>query len=631
MASGHGLADAEEKIRRASMGMLPDVPARNSDDGGSPGLGELPAELDNHQPWNRHNSDFEWDYGDQPERDMEAMMLAHGFANEDREEEKEVEKTTRFNQALDSAGGIRLQCMRLSHWLPFKIVTSFITLVYIVYLGIQANAVAEFKRGERDNLILFTYLDGGFICAFLVEILIRSIGYMPISGDKLLPLDIATVSVQALENYIITPLDIWDANSTHGQWTMILGLCRMARIASVVNLLRRFRFLEPLYLLIGGIQKSLWCFVFVVSLLSIIMVATALLFVALLRNEPDDSLPPTLQHHFSNVWWTMLTLLEVALKGLEWNTEITRPFFDDCGSPRCQAAGYIFVTWNVVIHLCILCIVTGLFIECMDTALTQNRQRKVSENIVTSKKAVALLEKSFKVHSDYKEHGHKTILSWKQIEAIVTHDFQELQKVGLNLETAQVLFKQLAGGMEDFRRVTIGDFIFGCLSMTRNTQTIDMLVIDHQQQKAVKDLRLLGKWAKEDVAEVEKSLSTFEKRCKALRDQCSSVAWTVKDRVQARQADDGDKSAPIGMYNMRSRKSRKSTLDRGFALDATSSPQAGSLSDSIPSKAFMSPMARREKKARTATQSLWVETLKQARPYLKKELSSVLERDMPRS
>eukprot|EP00971_Amphidinium_carterae_P009464 186661-Amphidinium_carterae.1 len=70
--------------------------------------------------------------------------------------------------------------------MTFKTITSFVTLMYIVYLGIQANAVAEFKRGRRDSLQAYRYADAVFICVFVVELVIRRIGYVPILGDLLL-------------------------------------------------------------------------------------------------------------------------------------------------------------------------------------------------------------------------------------------------------------------------------------------------------------------------------------------------------------------------------------------------------------------------------------------------------------
>mmetsp|Transcript_34003 Transcript_34003/g.65819 ORF Transcript_34003/g.65819 Transcript_34003/m.65819 type:complete len:517 (+) Transcript_34003:494-2044(+) len=408
-------------------------------------------------------------------------------------------------------------------------------------MGFQANAMAEKARGGRDSLAEYKVVESLFVTWFLVESVIRCLGHPNYFWrDRLLLFDIGIVAASAFEIWILVPTGaVGDAGMT----VSIFVVLRVLRLARAVKLLRSVEAFQPLYTMLQAVWYSKANFFCVCLVLSLYLFGTSLIVQSLIGPYSglayDMLEDDMIRHRFSSIGHCMLTLVEILFEGDEWGPNVVEKLLNG-STQEATVSGVVLLVFALLGQFFVMNLVAALFIEQMFSTVRVNKTVMERESMYANQHDS---EEMRKIFEDIAQG--RTALPWREFAKGLSANPDLVMQLGINLEVAKALFHQLSYDVSE--TVSIEEFIFGMIKLTRQSKSIDMLVIDYQQQRAQRCVAKLNKRFTEDAARLRMSTKQLGKRLAGIMSDCAPLRSFLKRRLTKQLRWDnrsGDPGAP---------------------------------------------------------------------------------------
>jgi len=520
--------------------------------------------------------------------EMDTLMWYYGLHSDQLNEELHPEDVS-VERAAKERTGILLLFLRVSSSSWFRWWCFGVIAANTVFMGFQANALA---MGELESLPAYRNLEIAFVLWFIVESIIRFWGGTTgFCHDHWLQLDTVVIGISAVDIFILTPSGALKDSTWSGSFFVVFRVLRLARVVKLVRAVGIFQSLQNMLHAVWYSKINFLCVVVLLATLSFIISLVLMSLVGPVSGLTSDEVPEDILLRFSSVQRSMVTLFESLLQGEEWGKQVLRPLLNS----RTPLAGVIFGAFGSFGQFCIMNLISGLFIEQMFKTVKLNNETQEHEHIYLDQNGAECLKRVFQ------EIGNgRRALTWKQFsEGLVRHPDVVMQ-LGVNLELANALFDQLALDSSDV--VDIDEFVFGMIKLTRQSKTIDMLVIDYQQQRAQKDVSRLSNRFRRDVERLQATLEHLAKHLSEILTDCQPLRGTLKGRLKR---------------HIR-RVSRQTSSARSITWGSTAeNSEGGSSSSKMPSKSLLAH--------HVAPLKPWLQLLEtEGRPRMRQELAALL-------
>jgi len=184
--------------------------------------------------------------------------------------------------------------------------------------------------------------------------------------------------------------------------------------------------------------------------------------------------------------------------------------------------------------------IAALFIEQLFSTVRVNQTVMERESMYANQRDSEQLRKIFEDIAQ-----GRASLTWREYGKCLSANPDLVMQLGINLEVAKALFHQLSYDVSE--TVSIEEFIFGLIKLTRQSKSIDMLVIDYQQQRAQRCVAKLNKRFTDDAARLRMSTKQLAKRLAGIMSDCAPLRSFLKRRLTKQLRWDsrtGDPGAP---------------------------------------------------------------------------------------
>jgi len=433
---------------------------------------------------------------------LDMFLRAHGISN-DLVKKIGADKDGAHNlRELQSP--IRRWCFGVCSNAKFMFCCLFMTLGYTVVLGLKANFVAEHgleRALQQDDWSKFFVAEIVFTCWFIFEVVLQFIALKSVKVTDILVISALVVQIFLL---IPAPFQRMSAEARVLVSTLLcVGLLRITRVIAIIKFLRGFKLTESLYLMIQSIHFGLTSLGFILVMLAMYVAIFAILLSSIIgSNSVFESSPPLDDFHNFSV--ACVTLLGALLGGTQWDTSILRPMLNS-KDPATNVSGVVFFIYITLGQVCLMHLVTAVFIEMIISAEKNHTEFNETATLLYGDAGVEHLTAIF----DAMDRDGDGMLSWDELAVGLTEQQLNLSNLGVSMEVAQLLYKQLANANNG--KVTVSDYLFGWLRATKGVHTLDMLVIEYEQYKAVRDLQQMVSWCRDDVDEIKQTMLTHLK------------------------------------------------------------------------------------------------------------------------
>jgi len=264
-----------------------------------------------------------------------------------------------------------------------------------------------------------------------------------------------------------------------------MRVLRLLRALRGLKFLRVLRFFKEVRLMLVSIINCLWPLMWFLLFLFLIIFVFGLIFLQACSEylllaqtegrylDNSDTTFVGLEQYFNTVGQTMFTLFIVITGGEDWYA-IQQVIMDSS-----KVYGFVFVFYIATVHLCVLNIITGIFVETT-FSLAQMDRTIVTQNEM--EKNMRLMEGLRELFDEIDDDQSGTI-TWGEFEKHVTGPEVSAYMRALDLEATQVegLFKLLDANREGY--VDIDDFVMGCLRLKGCAKTVDIATVMFEQKK----------------------------------------------------------------------------------------------------------------------------------------------------
>jgi len=456
--------------------------------------------------------------------DIKKLMYTYGFSRDQLDVQLHPEEHA-VSSATVSRTGIWLFFLNLSVNKWFTLLCFLSIAANTIFMGFQANAMAEKARGRRDSLAEYKVVESLFVTWFLVESVIRCLGHpSQFWRDRLLLFDIAIVAASAFEIWILVPTGaVGDAGMT----VSIFVVLRVLRLARAVKLLRSVEAFQPLYTMLQAVWHSKANFLCVCLVLSLYLFGTSLIVQALIGPYAGHAYElmedDMLRQRFSSIGHCMLTLVEILFEGDEWGPNVVEKLLNE-DNEEAKISGVILLVFALLGQFFVMNLVAALFIEQMFSTVRVNKTVMERESMYANQHDSEEMRKIFEEIAQ-----GRTALTWREYAKGLSANPDLVMQLGINLEVAKALFHQLSYDVSE--TVSIEEFIFGMIKLTRQSKSIDMLVIDYQQQRAQRCVAKLNKRFTDDTARLRQSTKQLAKRLAGIMSDCAPLRSFLKRRL----------------------------------------------------------------------------------------------------
>eukprot|EP00811_Abedinium_folium_P036311 NODE_9030_length_1451_cov_13.683535.p1 GENE.NODE_9030_length_1451_cov_13.683535~~NODE_9030_length_1451_cov_13.683535.p1 ORF type:complete len:369 (+),score=73.52 NODE_9030_length_1451_cov_13.683535:204-1310(+) len=327
--------------------------------------------------------------------------------------------------------------------------------------------------------IFFAYIEFVFTLIFVTELLFRVCAARSCFlhwHDKDFywnVLDVVLV-VLALTELVASRISVVP-NTTVGR---LLRLLRLARILRVVRTARLFHELRAL---IGGICGSMtqcfWCLVF----LGIVMFLCSALLLQLLldeRQNGDGSMDGFIDDKFGDVVGSMYTLFLSVTSGMDWG-DVSNPLLE-VGLLPCL----IFVCYVGFVMLCLLNVVTGLFVEnvsmCMQRDLDYMHMSDASQHM----ELIDTITRLF-VAADQDGDGTVDVHEFKShLEDRIVQSFLR-KRLGIDLDAVELDTLFLFLDQDGDGSISLDEFVDGLAHVSGPARQMDLLRLERLMKRCM--------------------------------------------------------------------------------------------------------------------------------------------------
>jgi hypothetical protein len=367
----------------------------------------------------------------------------------------------------------------MSNSYVFSAVFGVLIFVNVVLVTLEAQTAAGRVGNENfwPNVDLDSVrtADHVFTGVFFVEIAIRIFGSLPpFWHDHWLVLD-TLVLIFAFLDIILIP---WDSSSLFN----VSKVIRCLRALRAVRVLRLFRFVRQLRVLTECLGEALKSVMWVLLLMILWAFCFSVLMCVLWSDvHVDDWSDPS--HFFTSVGKGILVLIQVSLQGFEWGPDIVEASLWSDEEPGSVAGGIAMIIFVVLTLVFAINVAKGIFVSNFfgsqnnDDAMIDRAHIMKSDALMKQTKQVFL-------DADINADGR---LTWNELVNHFEAYPNSLKTLGVDAPLALRIFSQIDDGKSGY--VELDQFLIGALKATRTGSNNDMLSIEYQQQKILKDLR----------------------------------------------------------------------------------------------------------------------------------------------
>lgn len=378
----------------------------------------------------------------------------------------------------------------------FDNLSGFIILVNAVTIGLQTDIMA---RDVTDVVPGYLEVADKVIAAcFLIEILLRMIAlrcrfFTQPGLWRWNVLDCIMVGTQLVEELmrVIVVFSVVDFSNLK-----VMRVLRVLRLIRVIRVVRIMRLVSELRTIVASVLGSLKALMWTVALLVMFMYMVAVYFTQTItdyrvaKDSADVSeAQEKLSSSYGSLGRTILTLYEAISGGADWN-DYSGPLFDEISS----FVGAIFVFYIAFSVLCIMNVVTGVFVE---SALKHAQQEDSN-----------FMEKNLRRIFESTDLDDNGTLEWDEFEACVeTMEMQEfMRSIDLDPNEAVKLYKLI--DVEEKGSVMLEDFVSQCSRLRGNAKSVDLMTVLFEMRHFVRAYLQLSASSDQRVKRIEKLILT---------------------------------------------------------------------------------------------------------------------------
>lgn len=343
----------------------------------------------------------------------------------------------------------------------FDNLSGIVILVNAVTIGIQTDYMAR-NTAERvpDSMEV---IDKVIAVIFAVELMMRlcafRCAFFTMPGWKWNVFDFTMVAMQVLEELVRTVVVFGDTSAL-GNFK-IMRVLRVLRLIRIVRVVRIMRMVSDLRTIVASVMGSLKALLWTVVLLMIFMYMVAVYFTQTVTDykvAQGAAYPTVFDDYYNSVFKTFVGLYMAISGGMDWS-DMADPLFEHL-SP---GVGVIFVFYVAFSLLCILNVVTGVFVE----SALKNAQQE--ENLFMERNLTKIFQST-----DLDNNG---TLDWEEFEAAVqTEEMQEfMRSINLEPDEAITLFKLV--DVEERGQVMMEEFVIQCSRLRGQARSIDLMTV----------------------------------------------------------------------------------------------------------------------------------------------------------
>eukprot|EP00927_Polykrikos_kofoidii_P040595 TRINITY_DN34663_c0_g1_i1.p1 TRINITY_DN34663_c0_g1~~TRINITY_DN34663_c0_g1_i1.p1 ORF type:complete len:778 (+),score=93.33 TRINITY_DN34663_c0_g1_i1:3-2336(+) len=268
--------------------------------------------------------------------------------------------------------GVRGKVQKLLFDSRFEGALASIVVANSFVLGLQVDEAIH----DREPTLGYHVMDVTFSCVFFVELLLRVYCEQLWFVDRSNPnlgwniLDSLVIITSFCEELLRT-LGI-SQSLVNVSVLRLLRVLRVARLLRTVKLLRYFR---DLRVMIKGICGSLKSLTWALVLLTMLMYLNAVLIVDTLGSSKNAKESHSIMARFGGVSTTLYTLFVSVLGGIDW-ADAANPLF-----ATNVLLGFAFSLYVTFSMLCVLNIVTGVFVENANRITARSHEEVLLERL----------------------------------------------------------------------------------------------------------------------------------------------------------------------------------------------------------------------------------------------------------
>lgn len=362
-----------------------------------------------------------------------------------------------------------------SRW--FELCMTSVVLFDALVLGLQADW--QVKHVQDSAPRVFLALNRTCTALFTVEILLRIVAekkdfVMRRNRNFAWNIFDATVLLLAWCNELVQLLFVDFASVS------FVRLFRVLRLAKVLRMVRLVRMLNELRVMVIGVFSSLRPLAWALLLLGLIMYTFAVIvlqFVAdrLADSPSDDKVAVDLRQFYSSLRLTVTTLWMAISGGLDWGNA-SEPLRDI--SAFLEVCFILYVAFSL---LCVLNIVTGVFVENANKSFREDEAQLMLEDALARKQAMEHIRRIF-LKADSDGSGE---VDWEEFQEAfgdpqVQHWFKHIG-VHVESESALGLFELL--DFDSSGKINLDEFAMACSNFSGIARSIDLVRIHNDVRK----------------------------------------------------------------------------------------------------------------------------------------------------
>jgi hypothetical protein len=392
---------------------------------------------------------------------------------------------------------------RLSRNRHFEVCMAVMILLNAAIFGWQADW--SIKHLDSAQPAFFTVTEYFFAIIFSFELLLRLMD----EGFFFVSLANKNFMWNCFDSFIVASSWIEDVVRLILSTTIdvsALRIVRLLRLVRILRIIRVMRFFRELRLMVQGILVSLkpllWCIVLLALVMfSVGMIILQVALIEIMDNPQADH--SNLKSLFGGIITTMYTLYMSMTGGVDWG---------DPASELSRIHGSMSILYCFFIAFTVLCmlnIVTGVFVENANAITKSDADNMVMEEMAIQEKQVEEMRTLFGLAAGGQAN-------WLQEQQFV--EFSQERKVqayfrniGLHVEkeNASVLFRLI--DVDSDGRLTVGEFVEGCAQFIGNARQLDIARLRKESKKTYTLLREFITYMLENIATSEESLAAVHR------------------------------------------------------------------------------------------------------------------------
>jgi len=356
----------------------------------------------------------------------------------------------------------------------FDKIVAVMLLLNAAFIGVQVDAIFT-GDDEHPAIIVIDYL---FAVFFIAEIVLRMLG----TGFKAFWIDpdvrlwnyfdfivVGSSTVDSVLQVVLPKAPTQTQSSPLANISM-LRIIRILRVARVVRVIRIMKFFRDLRILLAAIVSTVKTAYFALILIFLIMYMFGVALTQLVadyvivQTELGNEIPDDASFYFGSLADSLFTMFMTLAGGIDWK---------DAHIVLREAGGFavfLYVVFVIIMILCVLNVLTGIFCQCAIEAAATDKDNIISVQMQDRQHYINTIASIFEEIDDsgdgkcslaeFKAHIHLD-----SVQAL-------LNSLDIELHDAFTLFEMLdADGTGD---VDLDEFVTGCITLRGGAKAVQI-------------------------------------------------------------------------------------------------------------------------------------------------------------